>query len=316
MIWNRSLILGYFSLSKRGIFLAFILFGMVSGEIGRRLLGINDFPLYQKDETMGYIQKVDQAGSFLNKNEWAINDYHLFGSRYEPVQNSTFLIGDSIVWGGNPYRKEDRLCVMLENKLASTVWCAAAGSWSSWSEIGYMEQYPEVVASCERLVWVFNSEDFSQPTKWNSELTHPTGKPLSALYYTGQKYLLPRLWKLMGSKSAVEAEMVDLDQLLKTKTFIESLQKKKRKIVLVLWPSREELENPPSGQSSYSIIKEGLKSLENDIISFHDFSQVGLLDNQHYRDSVHPTLEGISLLSEYLSQVLQDKNENEMLIVE
>ena len=220
------------------------MFGIVSGEIILRLVGVIDFPLYQKDETMGYIQQVDQAGSFLNKNDWEINQHHLFASHYEPAAGATFLIGDSVVWGGNPYRKEDRLCVILENKLASTIWCAAARSWFSWNEISYMERYPEVVANCDNLVWVFKSDDFSQPTKWKSELSHPTVTPLSALWYTGQKYLLPRLWKFVESESAVEVETLDLDQFLTTKSFIESLQKKKRKIVIVLWPSRKELENP------------------------------------------------------------------------
>jgi lysophospholipase L1-like esterase len=69
-------------------------------------------------------------------------------------------------------------------------------------------------------------------------------------------------------------------------------------------------------KSSYSIIKESLKSLKNDTISFHDFSESGLLDIEHYRDHIHASAAGYHLLAGYLAQVLQDKNENEMLIVE
>ncbi len=42
-------------------------------EIASRLSGITDFPVYAVDDEIGYIPKPNPAGSFLDKNSWAIN---------------------------------------------------------------------------------------------------------------------------------------------------------------------------------------------------------------------------------------------------
>jgi lysophospholipase L1-like esterase len=52
----------------------------------------------------------------------------------DPAGN-ILLIGDSIVWGGNPYKAGERLGARLQALLKDKVWTASAGSWSLQNEI-------------------------------------------------------------------------------------------------------------------------------------------------------------------------------------
>src|SRR4051812_6093297 len=90
-----------------------------TAEIGTRVSGIADFPLYRADQSLGYVPAPNQRGAFLNRNGWVFNELSMGTDRpFDP--DSVFnllLVGDSIVNGGNPVRQSDRLGPAIEQKI-------------------------------------------------------------------------------------------------------------------------------------------------------------------------------------------------------
>jgi hypothetical protein len=51
----------------------------------------------------------------------------------DPAGN-ILLVGESIVWGGNPYKAADRLAAKLQSLVKGKVWPISAGSWGLQNE--------------------------------------------------------------------------------------------------------------------------------------------------------------------------------------
>ncbi len=293
-------------INKNKLFLFFLL--LFLSELLLRSLGLVDFPLYLKDLEMGYIQKANQSGKFLNKNKWQINNFHIFGEIYNSKINpSIFLIGDSIVWCGNPYLYQDRLCIQLENRSGLKVWSVGAGSWSSWSEIAYINRFQSIVDNSDFLVWIFNSGDFSEPTKWKSEFTHPTYKPFSALFYVFFKYVLPIVKLFLPQNifalNTEESSELNYHQIHNTLAFIKKISVKKKKTLIVLWPSHDELISRYN-RIRYNIIKREFEIINSEKICFIDIIELGVINPEFYKDGIHPNPLGVSALSTIISDNL------------
>lgn len=165
--------------------------GLVCGEVGVRLAGFVDFPLYEANAVMGYIPAASQSGSFLNKNTWRFNELHMGAVPFKPTRNNVLLVGDSIVLGGNPLSETDRLGPKLQKilPLDVSVWPISAGSWALRNELAWLRANPDVVDKVSAIVFVVNSGDFGEASSWSCELTHPTHKPTLALFYLVEKYV-------------------------------------------------------------------------------------------------------------------------------
>lgn len=170
----------------------FTIIGLVGAEVGVRLAGLVDFPLYEANPVVGYIPAANQSGSFLNKNAWRFNAQHMGAAAFEPGSGANvLLVGDSLVLGGNPYREVDRLAPSLQALLpaGSRVWPISAGSWALRNELAWLRSNPDVVNKVSAIVFVVNSGDFAEASSWSCELTHPTQKPTLALLYLFEKYV-------------------------------------------------------------------------------------------------------------------------------
>src|SRR5262249_11242049 len=100
-------------------------------EIGARVSGIGDFPLYIQDAEIGFIAAPNQSGAFLRKNDWMFNEYSMASGAYLPSnEDNTLLIGDSIVQGGNPLAQREKLGPQLERLLGYPVWPVGVGGWA------------------------------------------------------------------------------------------------------------------------------------------------------------------------------------------
>ena len=101
-------------------------------ELGLHASRVVDGPRYESNDRIGYIPKANQSGAFLWTNRWAFNELSMGTERpFRPsARTDILLIGDSIVYGGNPYRAEERLGPTLERVTKTTVWPIGAGSWS------------------------------------------------------------------------------------------------------------------------------------------------------------------------------------------
>lgn len=157
-----------------------------------RVCGTIDFPIYETNAAIGYIPAANQAGSFLNKNEWRFNELSMGAGPFKPGPwIDTLLIGDSVVLGGNPITQDDRLGAALERAIGGRVWPVSAGSWAIRNELNYLKTHRAVIASIDQIVFVINSGDLNdRKSQWNCDANHPRQRPILASWYLLEKYIL------------------------------------------------------------------------------------------------------------------------------
>lgn len=177
---------------KLPLLTALIAAALLCAEIGARVTGMVDFPLYEANATIGYIPAAKQVGAFLNKNDWQFNELHMGAAAFKSdAKANVLLVGDSLVLGGNSYKEVDRLGPRLQATISqgAKVWPISAGSWALRNELAWLRTNPDVVDKMSAVVFVVNSGDFAEASSWSCELTHPTHKPTFALGYLFEKYV-------------------------------------------------------------------------------------------------------------------------------
>ncbi|MGK2915981.1 MAG: hypothetical protein ACSLE5_16285 [Porticoccaceae bacterium] len=262
-----------------------------------RFAGIIDFPLYDADEHIGYIPRPNQAGSFLNQYRWQVNEKSQGSETWQPDQKpDVLLIGDSIVWGGNPYDQPDKLGPTLARHLPGmAVWSAAAGSWNVPNEVEYMDRFPEVVSACEYVVWVLNSADLGTRSQWASELTHPRQRPISALWYVFEKYALSGLQAKLSILGSTEIPghteqspvfLPETEALLRDR--LRSLSEHAR-VLVVLWPDRATVAGDETALAGYREFASRVHRLALEPVDVLNLLDAPGLTPDLYRDEIHPT---------------------------
>ena len=95
--------------------LATVVAAIAVSEVALRAVGFLDFPLHDRDDQIGYLPRPNQSGSFLNTNDWHINSLSMASGAFTPSDSASdiLLVGDSIVYGGNAYKMNDRVAHYL-----------------------------------------------------------------------------------------------------------------------------------------------------------------------------------------------------------
>lgn len=294
---------------KKKILLAVLL--ILGGGVGLRLAGLIDFPLYDADPRIGYIPRANQAGVFLDRNHWQINEKSQGSRPWHPDQKTDLLLlGDSIVWGGNPLDQPQKLGPSLERRLPDVeVWSASAGSWGVPNEVEYMDRFPEVIAASEVLVWVLNSGDLGRRSQWASQVTHPRHRPVSALWYALQKYGEPRLQALWPSPAATApAAVAEPPPILpETEALFHARLKtlaEHAKVLVVIWPDRPTTAGDAAARAAHQEFSRHVRQLAAPPVQVLD-----LLENPppvaDYRDGIHPSPAGNEYLADKIAAALQ-----------
>lgn len=171
---------------------ALLLLPACLAEIGARIAGIGDYPLYQASERLGYVPAPNQSGAFLRTRRWVFNEISMGAGPFTPGPGcNLLLVGDSIVLGGNGFDQPQKLGPQLEQLIACRVWPISAGSWALLNELAYLDLHKaDVLPRVERIVFVSNSGDFGEPSVWSSEATHPTHRPVLLVPYVLWRYFL------------------------------------------------------------------------------------------------------------------------------
>jgi len=280
-----------------GLFLSLALI-----EIAIRISGIIDFPLYDADNHIGYIPKPNQSGSFLRTHDWQFNSLSMGASEFKPSDTvvDTLLIGDSVVLGGNPYKQSDRLGPQLQKIRGGNVWPISAGSWGLRNELIYLNLHPAVVAAVDELIFVLNSGDFAEASSWACEETHPRSYPIYATAYIVKKYLYN--WSPCGA-TPPELKVPDGDWKKELSQFLHSDLVRKKKVVVFLYPDKQEFENSAlSGERLGAHVSElvaaGVKNI-------HNIQNDSRWDIPFYRDSIHPNTKGTQILASIINTPAQ-----------
>lgn len=284
-------------------------------EAGLRLSGITNFPVYSTDSEIGYVPSPNQVGSFLNANRWVINDRNMnVAAKFTPSgQQDLLLTGDSVVWGGNAYDQPDKLGSQLQTLLPSKrIWPISAGSWSVENVRVWCKRNSDVVREIDILVWVINDADFASASQWKTDATHPRSYPWSAIAYSLQKYVLPKLSKLcrfgnlaVKSGATPPAFAINLDSRRIFEDQLHEFSGNNTRCLLVLYPSRAQTAGENQPLQNYRIFRESLcgaiaqKAQLVEVLNEESWSV------DWYRDDIHPSAHGCRVLAEIIRDHLE-----------
>lgn len=262
---------------------------VIVGEGFARLSGLTDFPLYHADSRIGYIPAPSQSGSFMATNDWAFNEFSMGTPRPFAVSEATdiLLVGDSVVYGGNPYKQQDRLGPQLEAATGATVWPISAGSWGLQNELTWLADHSNVAKSVDHIVFVLNSGDYGLPSSWRSEESHPRYRPTSSLWYLVTKYLL----KPVTQDSPADLIVQPRDWRADFAAFAASVD---TPITVLLYPSRD-----PSDDDDLAL---GIELALLGADSVVPVSEDPAWSEAMYRDAIHPTAAGTSELARIIAE--------------
>lgn len=281
-------------ISKR--YVGFGVLGLVAAvEIAARAAGAVDFPVYEANNEIGYIPKASQSGSFLRKNDWYFNAKSMGASEFSPSAGTDLLlIGDSIVYGGNPYRREDRLGPQLQKAAGIAVWPISAGSWALRNELAYLRSNPDVVAQVDRFVFVLNAGDFNQASSWSCEATHPRSRPVWAGLYLFQKYVWD--WHPCGAVPE-NLKVPDGDWKRELKAFLASPGVQGKPIDFFLYPALPEMSGQGSPSERVENHAQAVREVAGDAVSLFSVGRDPRWSTKYYRDGIHATPEGNAVLA-------------------
>ena len=281
-------------------------------EVAARQTGMVEFPLYMKDEAVGYIPKPNQHGSFMMNNDWMFNQRSMGTTEFKPGEKfDILLIGDSIVMGGNPIAQKFRLAPQMEaqGKNLIRVWPVSAASWSSQNAAAYLKKNADILPSIKWVVWVLNSGDFSSFSTWQSNRTQPLQPPFWATWYLFDKYVWakhaePKIKALSPLKPkplpAPDAVYPQFEQ------FVREFRAQYPNIGLaIVWfPAKYEI--PPSTTPEWALLTPKLLQLSvTEKLLFIDVSRSPLWKGEYYRDSINPDIFGYPVLARLIMEGLR-----------
>ena len=291
---------------------------VIIGEIiARFVIGLGTPPLSIVHPTIEYMFKPNQDVRRFHKTHY----YNRFGMRSEDFESDRsnsnelriFVLGDSVLNGGNLTDQRDLATAIIDRELEATgqfdnvvVGNISAGSWGPGNQLAYVQEFG--LFDADIVVLVISSHDYFDVPTFDSLKpgTHPTSTPISAVAEGVQRYL-PRYIPAFGSPDAknmlakesdAETTSGDIRKLLQVATQLSS------RCIVVQYLSRGEIQ---TGQfeSGFSEIKSicsdlGLLTLTTKE-SFADAVKNGL---NPFRDLIHPNDAGQRLLADVILRAI------------
>ena len=279
-------------------------------ELGLRVAGLGEFPTYLKDEHFGYIPKPNQAGRFLQRNEWVFNDRSMGVPAPWQASDRTdvLLVGNSIVLGGNAYDQSDKLAPLMQSKLSAScsVWPLAAGGWSTVNEFRYLDRHPDVVAGADFFVWEYMAHQMGGLAKWSRPALHPLERPLWLTGYVVGKALDQRF--PTAARFEVKAASDEAPYFTEFETMLERLNQasgRRPAGVIFLYPDLQQLEMARAGKEWLPDRAEVQRMAARHGVVLIDLAAMPQWKAALYKDGVHPTREGNVVLSGILASEIR-----------
>lgn len=279
-------------------------------ETGVRLSGLVDFPLYDRDDLIGYIPKERQSGAFIRKNDWYFNDKSMPVARDwdSTIHPNVFLIGNSIIMGGNVYQQKDKLSPQIQARIGSLpiVWPLAIGGWTQENEEVYLDRHPELTSQVDYIAWEYMSGGLSGATPWSSEYTFPTHRPSVATWYVIKRYVLPKLFHSLTSSELPVTGRATAENLARFDAEVGKLSQPGKRGFIWLYPKREELEQARRGLEWLPERQKIQEIADNHGLRIVDIAVMPEWNSALYRDDgTHPTVEGNKVLAAILSREIK-----------
>ncbi|MDL2336854.1 MAG: SGNH/GDSL hydrolase family protein [Pseudomonadota bacterium] len=279
-------------------------------ELGMRMGGLIEFPVYLRDDYFGYAPGPNQSGRFIRQNDWVFNDLGMGVAEPWKATDRTdvLLIGNSIVLGGNPYDQKDKIAPRIQSHLPSScaLWPVAAGGWTTVNEYRFLERHSDVVAGADFFVWEYMAHQMGGVNMWSRETAHPTQRPTWATGYVVRKALDRRFpstprFELRDPDDAAQ----NYDQFdLMLKRLVEASGRRPAGVIF-LYPDQQQLATARSGLEWLAdrpllerlVAKHGLVLI--DVASYPQWTAA------MYKDGIHPTRDGNALLASILADAVR-----------
>ncbi|MFM9916354.1 MAG: hypothetical protein ACKVOX_11145 [Rhizobacter sp.] len=282
-------------------------------ELGVRVAGMVDFPVYVRDSQFGYAPEPNQAGRFLRQNQWVFNDRSMgVEARWQPsARTDILLIGNSIVLGGNPYDQKDKLAPLMQARLRSScaVWPVAAGGWTNVNEFRFLESHADVVAGADFFVWEYMAYQMGDMNPWVRETAHPTDRPIWATGYVVRKALdqrFPSTPRFVLQDPAQAAGNYARFEAMITR-LVEASGRKPAGIIF-LYPDQQQLALARSGAEWLPDRAEVERLAARQGVLLLDITGFSQWTAAMYKDGIHPTREGNSVLASILSDAVRKRS--------
>jgi hypothetical protein len=285
------------------ICLAVVVGGIFLAELGCRLSGLNDIPVYTRSPSVSYFMSPGQRGVFLNRNHWYVNNAGFNNDReFSGRHPYTLLVGDSIICGGNVIDYSDRAGTIAAKISGQDVWVAANGGGGVPNETEYLFAHGQALRNADNLVFVYDGGDLSGLTKWSGELTFPTKPPTFVSLYVLRRYFIPHAPELPPLPAQVasngdSAWVRQLDRLLSVY---------RGRIVFILYVDKRGLLDARTWATGTNEIRAYAKR-HSDRMEIVDIRALGVWNSGLYRDGLHPNVKGHAVLGRVIANVIGHK---------
>lgn len=292
--------------------------------VSRFVLGLGDPPLSVTHPTIEYMfapsSEYHRFGNYFKTNSYGMRADE-FSQHRENNEVRIIVLGDSVPNGGNLTDQSELATELIKKNLKELISVpvivgnVSAGTWSPPNLLAYVEEFGTFGA--DAAVIILNKGDmFDFPTfKKLNPNTHPTEKPLFALWELFSRYITPRLIKSFSSTVDVSLEVKEnsvgnkrscVPELL---SLMEEFTQKSIPVFLVYHPADDEI--LPDGsfdpKGGYSEIKD-FTNIENIRLyslasSYGNYVEGG---ESPFRDNYHPNPTGQGLIAEYILGILRE----------
>jgi len=264
-------------------------------EVALRIGGLGSFPVYVQDPVVGYYLVPNQHGLFLQKNHWFVNSDGFANDRnFTDSHPSSLLVGDSIVYGGDPVDYDCRVGTLAGEFSKQATWVAAAGGWNLLNELAFLEQHQRILRKVDRLIFVLNNGDFDAAGQWTGEFSFPTRHPLFLIPYLARRYLLPHPAELPPVAIAATGHgrtwQPEFDRLVDAYPF---------RITVILYPDRTDYADKALWERHTAEIRRYAGARKD--IRVIDLRDRKSWRRSYYRDEIHPTCAGNHALAEIVA---------------
>ena len=304
-----------------------LLAGVLITELALRLLfGFGNPPLYIADDNIGYLlapnQRVRRFGNLIAINQYSMRAHAIEKS---PAANTlrVFLIGDSIVNGNWWTDQSDILSARLENALSqksqqsdAEVLNASANSWGPRNELAYLQRFG--IFESQIVMLVINTDDLfgtqPSPLQVGQDRSYPDKTPFLALLE-----LTNRLKKQPPIPGLQEIQNEKGDRIGKNLSAIKEIKKyvadSDGQLLLAMTPLKREVLNGPR---DYEVIA---RKRVDDLVTQQDIPYIDFLSSFQdspdpaglYRDHIHLSPAGNSLVTEFLTDLILQSSVSERL---
>lgn len=286
---------------------------LVVSEATVRVTGLVDFPTYAVDDVIGYFPQPNQSGAFLGRNRWVFNDRSMgIAADWKPSgRTDVLLIGNSVILGGNNYDQPDKVAPQMQRHVDAqcTIWPVATGGWGTVNEYRFLERHPDIVEGTDFFVWEIMPHQMAGPQRWTRETAIPTQHPWWATGYVVRKQLHDQFpqWTVPPPerRPVSDAELANYYQRFEAMLDrLNSASGQKPAGIVFLYPDRQQLQGARQGLEWLT----DRQQIERIAAAHHlvliDITRDPQWTDAMYRDEVHPTTKGNSVLADILTKAL------------